>query len=424
MTSTSDPAPALTARAYAEHLDAQDPLAGFRARFVVPDQDLVYLDGNSLGRLPATTAAQVGQVVTAEWGDRLIRSWQERWLALPTAVGDRLGTGLLGARPGETLVCDTVTTNLFKLLHVAYDLRPGRGTVLTDRADFPTDRYVAAEVARQRGGSLAWLGPMTPGAVRESGLRVADVQPRLHDDVAVVLLSVVDYRTAAIADVRGITAAVHRAGALVLWDCSHAIGAIPLDLPGVEADLAVGCTYKYLNGGPGAPAWLWVDQALHGELGTSPIPGWLGHVDAFAMGPEYQPASGVRRFMTGTSSPIGLTCVDEGAGVVLDAGITAIRGKSEQLTTYAISLVDAWLAPLGVRLGSPRESAERGSHITVHHPDAKALSGALADHGVIADHRTPDGIRLGMSPLTTRFTDVHDALATLHGLLEANDRRR
>ncbi len=404
-------------RARAVSLDARDPLAGFRSRFLIPDDDLIYLDGNSLGRLPASTPGRVAQVLTEQWGDRLIRSWEDGWLELPSVVGDRLGTGLLGARPGETIVCDTVTTNLFKLLHAAYDLRPERSIVVADRADFPTDRYVATEVARQRGGAVAWLGPMTPGATRASGLRVGDVLPRLHDAVAVVVLSVVDYRTAAIADVRGITAAVHEVGALALWDCSHAVGAIPLDLPAAGVDLAVGCSYKYLNGGPGAPAWLWVNQGLHGELGTPSIPGWLGRADAFAMGPEYQPASGVRRFVTGTTSPIGMTCVDEGVALVRDAGVARIRAKSELLTAYAIDLVDSWLAPLGVRLGSPRAATERGSHVSVHHPDAKALSTALADRSVVTDYRTPDGIRLGLSPLTTRFTDVHDAVLALRGLL-------
>jgi kynureninase len=358
-------------------------------------------------------------VLTEQWGDRLIRSWEDGWLELPSVVGDRLGTGLLGARPGETIVCDTVTTNLFKLLHAAYSLRPGRSIVVADRADFPTDRYIATEVARQRGGGVAWLGPMTPGATRVSGLRVGDVLPRLHDDVAVAVLSVVDYRTAAIADVSGITEAVHEVGALALWDCSHAVGAIELDLPAAGVDLAVGCTYKYLNGGPGAPAWLWVNQGLHGALGTPPIPGWLGRSDAFAMGPEYQPAPGVRRFVTGTTSPIGMTCVDEGVALVRDAGMGRIRAKSELLTAYAIDLVDSWLTPLGVRLGTPRSAAERGSHVSVHHADARGLSAALADRDVVTDYRAPDGIRLGLAPLTTRFTDVHDAVIALRGLLAA-----
>lgn len=407
-------------RARAEQLDATDPLAGYRSRFVIPDDRLVYLDGNSLGRLPATTAEVLAEVVAEQWGGRLIRSWEESWLALPSEVGDRLGTGLLGARPGETIVCDSVTLNLFKLLHAALDLRPGRGTILAHRGEFPTDRYVAAEIARRRGGQATWIGPLDPDAPASvDPVRAADVVPLLHDDVAVVLLSLVDYRTAAIAELAEITAAVHRVGALMLWDCSHAVGSIPIDLPAAGADLAVGCSYKYLDGGPGAPAWLWVDQGLHDHLGDPVIPGWLGHADAFAMGTAYAPAPGVRRFLTGTPSPLGMHAVDQGVRLLVEAGMPALRDKSRQLTSYAVELVDERLAPLGVRLGSPRDPDLRGSHVTVHHPEARALCQALVDGGVVPDFRTPDGIRLGLSPLTTRFTDVHDGIEAIRALLVA-----
>ncbi len=409
-----------TSRTRAEQLDAADPLGPFRTRFAIPDETLVYLDGNSLGRLPLATATTAAAVITVQWGDRLIRGWEEGWLALPDAVGDRLGTALLGARPGETLVCDNVTTNIAKLLHAALDLRPGRRTIVAHRDDFPTDRYVATEVARRAGAAVAWAGRLDAGTPPTSTpLRAADVASLLHDDVAVVLLSVVDYRSAAVADVVGITAAAHRAGALVLWDCSHAAGAIEVDLPGWGADLAVGCTYKYLNAGPGAPAWMWVDTALHAELPTPAIPGWLGHADAFAMGREYRPAPGVRRFLTGTPSPLLLRCVDEGVALVAEAGMPAIRRKSELLTAYALELVDAWLLPVGARSGTPADPALRGSHVLVHHPDARALCQALTDRGVVPDFREPDGVRLGLSPLTTRFIDVHDAIAALRALLLA-----
>ncbi len=238
--------------------------------------------------------------------------------------------------------------------------------------------------------------------------------------MAVVLLSVVDYRSAAIADMVGITRAAHEVGALVVWDCSHAAGSIPLDLPGTGADLAIGCSYKYLNGGPGAPAWIWASTDHHDAL-RNPIPGWMGHADVFAMGPEYSPAPGVRRFMTGTPSAVALTAVDCGVELLAEAGMDAVRAKGMALTSYAVDLTDAWLVERGVSLGSPRDPAHRGAHVTLRHPDSEALVQALTDRGVIPDFRHPDGIRIGLAPLTTRFTDVRDGLAALRALLDALD---
>ena len=407
-----------TDRAYAEQLDADDPLAAFRSRFEIPDDAVVYLDGNSLGRLPAATPGRVADVLHEQWGARLIRSWSEGWMDLPLQVGDRLGTALLGARPGETLVCDNVTVNLVKALHAACDLRPDRSTIVVHRGEFPTDRYVAEAVARQRGGSVRWLGPLDPDATQVDPVTAGEVTGVLHDDVAVVLLSVVDYRSAAIADVVGITRAVHDAGAVMVWDCSHAAGSIPLDLPGADADLAVGCSYKYLNGGPGAPAWIWANSEHHEAL-RNPVPGWMGHADVFAMGPDYTPAPGIRRFMTGTPSAVALAAVDCGVELLAEAGMDAVRAKGIALTSYAVDLADAWLTAYGVSLASPREAARRGAHVTLRHPDAEALVQALSDGGVIPDFRHPDGIRLGLAPLTTRFTDVFDGLASLRTLLDA-----
>ena len=407
-----------TDRWYAEQLDAADPLASFRGRFEIPDDSLVYLDDNSLGRMPANTPARVARVLHEQWGGRLIRSWGEGWMDLPVAVGDRLGAALLGARPGETLVCDTVTVNVFKALHAALDLRPGRSTIVAHRGEFPTDRYVASGVARQRGGSVRWIGPLDTDASPVDPVTAGEVAAALHDDVAVVLLSVVDYRSAAIADTVGITRAAHEMGALVVWDCSHAAGSIPLDLPGLGADLAVGCSYKYLNGGPGAPAWIWASTEHH-EAMSNAIPGWMGHADVFAMGPDYTPAAGVRRFMTGTPSAVALTAVDCGVELLAEAGMAAVRAKSVALTSYAVDLTDAWLVERGVSLASPREPARRGAHVTLRHPDAEALVQALTDRGVVPDFRHPDGIRVGLAPLTTRFTDVFDGLAALRTLLDA-----
>ena len=407
-----------TSRQYAEQLDATDVLAAYRTCFAIPDESVIYLDGNSLGRLPAATAGRVAQVIGEQWGDRLIRSWSEGWMDLPVQVGDRLGAGLLGARPGETLVSDTVTVNAFKALHAALDLRPGRSTIVAHRGEFPTDRYVATEVARQRGGSVRWIGPLDPDATQVDPVTASDVAAALNDDVGVVLLSVVDYRSAAIADAVGITRAAHDFSALVVWDCSHAAGSIPLDLPALEADLAIGCSYKYLCGGPGAPAWIWANESHHEAL-SNPIPGWMGHSDVFAMGPEYSPARGVRRFMTGTPSAVALTAVDCGVALLAEAGMTAVRAKGQALTSYAVDLVDAWLVERGVGLASPRDPEQRGAHVTLTHPDAEALVQALSDKGVTPDFRHPDGIRVGLAPLTTRFTDVHDGLLALRTLIDA-----
>jgi kynureninase len=407
-----------TSRAYAEQLDATDALASYRGRFEIPDDAVIYLDGNSLGRLPAATADRVARVIHEQWGDRLIRSWGEGWMDLPAQVGDRLGAALLGARPGETVVCDTVTVNAFKALHAALDLRPGRSTIVAHRGEFPTDRYVATEVARQRGGSVRWIGPLEPQATAILPVTASEVAGALNDDVGVVLLSVVDYRSAAIADVVGITRAAHDFGALVVWDCSHAAGSIPLDLPRLDADLAIGCSYKYLNGGPGAPAWIWAHERHHDAL-RNPVPGWMGHSDVFAMGPEYSPAPGVRRFLTGTPSAVALAAVDCGVELIAEAGIEAIRAKGQALTSYAVDLVDAWLVERGVLLASPRDPEQRGAHLTLTLPDALDLVQALSDKGVIPDFRHPDGIRMGLAPLTTRFTDVHDGLNALRTLLDA-----
>ena len=405
-------------RSRAESLDAADPLAAYRDRFLIADDAVIYLDGNSLGRLPAATPARIDEVVREQWGNRLIRSWSEGWMDVPLIVGDRLGTTLLGARPGETVVCDNVTLNIFKVLHAALGLRPSRTTVVVHRGEFPTDRYVAAEAAAQRGASIAWIGPMDPETVDIEPVSPASIAAALHDDVAVVLLSVVDYRSGALVDVAGITQVVHDAGALMIWDCSHAVGSVPLSLADTDADLAIGCTYKYVNGGPGAPAFIWANSRLHDQL-HNPVPGWMGHADVFAMGPGYAAAPGIRRFMTGTPSAIALAAVDVGVGLLAEAGMTAVRDKSIALTSYAVELADAWLADLGVALASPRDPAQRGSHITLRHPDALAVTQALTDRGVIPDFRQPDGIRVGLAPLTTRFVDVHDGLLALRTLLLA-----
>lgn len=397
-------------RAAAEALDATDPLAGYRGRFVETDPALVYLDGNSLGRLPCTTVERLRDVVERQWGDRLVRSWAEEWLDLPARVGDVIAVELLGARAGEVVVTDSTTVNLYKLAVAALDARPGRRTIVTDRDNFPTDRYVFEGLAARHGVEVRWID-----ADPIEGPQPDDVAAVIDDDVAMVSLSHVAYRTAAIADLPAITALAHEAGALALWDLSHSGGSVPVGLAAADVDLAVGCTYKYMNGGPGAPAYLYVCHDLHEQL-SSPIQGWWAQREMFAMMRPFDAHTDARRFLAGTASVLGLVAVEEGVRMLAAAGLDALRAKGMALTSYAVERFDADLAPLGFTLGSPRSPERRGSHVSVSHPDAEALSAELAAAGVLPDFRYPDGIRLGLAPLTTRFTDVHDAMAVLADL--------
>ena len=390
-------------------LDATDPLAPFRRRFVIPDPELVYLDGNSLGRLPRATFERLAAVVGEEWGGELIRGW-DHWLEAPRRIGDLLGTGLLGANADEVAICDSTTVNFYRLASAALEARPGRRIIVTDRANFPTDRYVLEGLARDRDREIAWLDPDPI-----DGPTVDDVAAvlRQHEgDVALVTLSHVNYRSAAIADLPAISGLAHAAGALVLWDLSHSAGSVPVGLAEHAVDLAVGCTYKYLNGGPGAPAYLYIRSELQAEL-RNPIQGWFGQADQFEMGQGFRPMAGIGGWLTGTPRELGLAAAEEGIRVSVEAGIEAIRAKGVALTEYAIALHDAWLAPLGFTLGSPRDAARRGSHVSVRRTDARELTQALIDAGVIPDFRAPDSVRLGLSPLTTSFSDVARGIATL-----------
>jgi kynureninase len=391
-------------------LDAADPLAHFRAGFVEGDPGLVYLDGNSLGRLPRSTAERIADVVRDEWGRELIRGW-DHWMDLPLRVGDLLAATVLGARPGEVVVADSTTVNLYRLAAAALDARPDRRAIVVPTDEFPTDRFVLEGLAADRGLELRRLATDPV-----EGPSVDDVEAVLGPDVALVVLSLVGYRSAAIADLAGISAAARAAGALVLWDLSHAVGSIPIDLTGGGAELAVGCTYKYLNGGPGAPAFQYVRRELQASIRT-PIRGWIGARDVFAMAPSWDPGPGIRGTLAGTPSVIALAAVEAGVRLVADAGIGPIRAKGIALTGYAVALHDAWLAPLGCLLGSPRDPARRGAHVSIRHPDAERLTAALIRNGVIPDFRGPDIVRLGLSPLTTSFGDVHRGMAALRDLL-------
>lgn len=397
-----------TSRDYALALDAADDLASFRDRFVIPDPSLIYYDGNSLGRMPAATASRLREVTEREWAAKLIPAWPEIWNAMPTRVGDLIGPGLLGARPGEVIVSDSTTVNFYKLVHAALDARPDRPVIVTDRDNFPTDRHVLEGIAEARGVLIRWLE-----RTNVHGPQPADVAAALDDQVALVTLSHVAYRTAAIADMAAITDLAHQAGALALWDVCHAVGSIPIDLSAAGVDLAVGCTYKYLNSGPGAPSFLYVNAEAQREL-RNPIWGWWSLPNMYDMTlPSYQPAPDVRSYQTGTPSILALAAVEEGVKLHLEAGMPRLRAKGVALTEYAITLFDRWLAPLGFRLDSPREADLRGSHIAVAHQAAPTLWRALNERGVICGSRQPDGLRIGLAPMTTSFADVHDGFAIL-----------
>ena len=395
-------------------LDAADPLAAFRDQFVFSDPGLVYLDGNSLGRLPRATVERLAAVVAEEWGNELIRGWNH-WVDEPGRVGDLLATEIVGARSGEVIVSDSTTVNFYKLARAALAARKGRRTVVTDRANFPTDRYVLEGLATDGSVEIAWLDPdPIDGPQPDEVAAVLDGHP---GDVALVTLSHVNYRSAAIADMTAITRLAHDAGALVLWDLSHSAGSIEVDLEGAEVDLAVGCTYKYLNGGPGAPAWLYVRSSLQAEL-RNPIQGWFGQRNQFEMGQGYEPRPDIGAWLTGTPAILGLAAAEVGIRLVAEAGMNRIRAKGIALTEYAIALADERLASRGVTLGSPRDQARRGAHVAIRHPDARRLTAGLIDAGVVPDFRAPDSIRFGLSPLTTSFGDVARGIATIERLLE------
>jgi len=399
-------------RTYAEHLDQADPLAKLRDRFVRASDAPIYLDGNSLGPLPLATQARIAEVVGSEWGQGLVRSWGT-WVGLPSEVGDLLGEHLIGAAAGQVLVSDSTTVNLYKLVNAALDAQPGRTVLITDDDNFPTDRYVLQGIAAQRGCELAMIHTDLDQGLSEETLLEA-----LGPDVALVSLSHVAYRSGALADMARITGLVHQAGALMLWDLCHSVGAVPVRLDESGADLAIGCTYKYVNAGPGAPAFLYVRGELQDRM-RQPIWGWFSQHDQFAMGPAYDPVAGIERFGTGTPQIIGTVAVAEGARLLAEAGIERLRDKGIALTSYLIHLADEWLVPYGFRLASPRADARRGSHVTLHHPDAWRINTALIAAGVIGDYRTPDRLRLGPTPITTRFTDVWDALDRLRQIAAA-----
>jgi kynureninase len=384
-------------------LDAADPLAPFRDRFVIDDDLVAYLDGNSLGRLPRATLERLTAFVREEWGGRLIRGWAESWVELPVTVGDELGVALLGAAPGQTVIADSTSVCIYKLLHAAADLRPGRDEIVIDATNFPTDRYLVDSVAAARGLTVRWLDPELV-----ENVTTATLDGVVGERTAVVVLSHVDYRSGTLLDLPALTEAVHAAGAVVIWDLCHSVGVVPIELDAVGADFAVGCTYKYVNAGPGAPAFVYVAQRHLAEA-RQPIAGWWSAADLFAMGDTYEASATIRRMLSGTPSVAGILAVQQGVRLIAEAGVAAIRAKSEALTAYAVELLDA----AGLEIVTPRDPALRGSHVTVRHPDARAVTERLVERGVVPDFREPDLIRLGLSPLTTSYAELAAATRIL-----------
>ncbi len=387
-------------------LDAADPLAPMRARFTLPD-GVIYLDGNSLGALPRATAARVAEVVTRQWGQGLIRSWNDAdWIDMPNRVGDKIAR-IIGAAPASVMVADSTSVNLFKLLSAALKLRPGRMTILSEAGNFPTDLYIAEGLR-----DLLEQGHRLETATHD------EIMARIGDDTAVVMLTHVNYHTGRMFDMAAITRAAHAKGALMLWDLAHSAGAVPVDLAARDVDFAVGCGYKYLNGGPGAPAFLYVAPRLQ-QSACFPITGWLGHAAPFAFEPGYRPASGIQRAQVGTPPVISLSALDVGVDLALEADMAAIRHKSVQQTTIFAELVAQQCVGHGLRLVSPTEAAQRGSQVCLAHPNAYAIMQALIARGVIGDFRAPDVLRFGITPMYLRYVELWEAAVILREVMES-----
>ncbi|MCH6470922.1 kynureninase [Sinomonas terrae] len=388
----------------AGELDDEDPLARYAAQFVESEGLVAYLDGNSLGRPLRSTAEEVRRFIDEEWGGRLIRGWDERWLAEPFVLGDRLGAACLGAAPGQTVIADSTTVNLYKLIRAAVELgggpERGRTEIVADTDNFPTDRYLVEGIAAERDLTLRWIQ-----ADPSSGVTPAQASEAITERTAVVVLSHVAYRSGYLADGSAITELAHRAGALMVWDLCHSVGSVPVALDEWGADFAAGCTYKYLNGGPGSPAFAYVAKRHLGDF-RQPVQGWLGRREAFEMASGYEPAEGIRRFVSGTPPIFGMLPLRGMLSLVEEVGIAAIREKSVKLTEFAIAAHRELLEPLGVRLASPRDAERRGGHVTLEHPEFRALTQRLWGSGVIPDFRAPQGLRLGLSPLSTSFREV------------------
>jgi kynureninase len=412
-----------TNRQTAVDLDKNDPLARFKEQFVVNDPELCYLDGNSLGRMPKATKQAVNEFLD-EWSNELVDGWNH-WIDEAQPTGDLLGRAALGAASGQVLAVDTTSVNFFQLCSAAIMARPNRKKIIIDSSNFPTDRYILEGLARDRNLELITLnndgmgGPNAQDIANKKELITAEaLEPFLSEDVALVTLQAIHYRSGSRPDIKAITDLCRKYGTLVVWDCSHAIGAIELNLDANSVDLAVGCTYKYGNSGPGGTAWLYVNKKIQKELRV-PIQGWFSQKDQFTMGPFFEPADDIRRFQIASPSIIGMRMIQASFKMIEEATIEAIEHKANVGTEMMIALFDAWLAPLGFELLTPRNPKQRGGHITIGHPDAKKIATAMRTQiKVVPDYRTPDSIRLAIAPLPTSFTEVYDGFARLKDLVE------
>lgn len=407
----------VTDREYALELDQNDPLAGYRSKFVITDPNLCYLDGNSLGRLPHATVKAVSDFLSQEWGNEVVTGWSH-WIDEAQVAGDLLGRAVLGAGPGQVLVCDTTSVNFYQLCVAAIKARPGRKTVITDAANFPTDRYILKGIAEQFGLKLIIIDNEDP-AIAENELITAELLEKyMSEDVAMVTFEVIQYRSGARTDIQSVTDLARSYGALVVWDASHAAGAIEMNFDACGVDLAVGCTYKYGNSGPGSPAWLYVNKKIQRELQV-PILGWFGNENQFGMGPDFVKAEGIRGFQIASPSIIGIRGVQVAFAMIEEAGIDVIASKAAIGTQMMIDLYDEWLAPLGYTLLTSRNPKERGGHISIGHPDAARICVALRKFAnVIPDYRTPNAIRLAIAPLPTSYVEVWDGFQRIRDLTQ------
>jgi kynureninase len=406
----------VTDREYALELDRKDPLAHFKSQFVIGDPDMCYLDGNSLGRLPKATITAINDFMTKEWGPEVVTGWSH-WVDEAQPTGDLLGAAALGAAAGQVLVCDTTSVNFYQLCLAAIHARPGRKTIITDAANFPTDRYILDGIAKQFGLNLVIIENEDPAIATHERITTEVLAPYLNEDVALVTLEVIQYRSGARTDLKSITDQVRAIGALVVWDASHAVGAIELNLDANGVDLCVGCTYKYGNSGPGSPAWLYVSKRVQSELQV-PIQGWFAQDAQFEMGPVFERSQTIRGFQIASPSLMGIRCVQTAFSMIKEAGIDAIAHKAAVGTQMMIELYDEWLAPLGIELNTSRNAKERGGHISLVHPDAAQICVALRTMAnVIPDYRTPNSIRLAISPLPTSYVEIWDGFERMRDLV-------